>query len=197
MTVCCIILVQILMSATEGWVNVNWMRLASTHLGVMTVCATLGSLAMDSYAWVRNHRSYEDSCHQDIWMKPYLLTPRTKGKLDLTSATAFTWAQNWAALCSEVSGALTTRMACMLCVMYDSSLFRGLVSSCLPTATVLAWNAHYSDILTPLCNWVTGKAFNISTGSTHSVIRLIHNKRSCPPNTWLLLLAAITPRCIP
>jgi len=44
----------------------------------------------------------------------------------------------------------------MLCVVYDSSLFRGLVS-CLPTESVLAYNAHYSDISTTLCNRVAGK----------------------------------------
>ena len=71
--------------------------------------------------------------------------------------------QNWAALCWEVSGALPALMACMLRVVYDSSLFRGLVSSWLPTESVLAWNAHYSDISTTLC-WQ--RAFNISTGYT-------------------------------
>jgi len=76
MTVCCIILVQIFMSATEGWVIVTQMRLASTRLGVMTVCAILGSLEMDSPACVKNHRLYEDNCYQNIEMKPYPYTPR-------------------------------------------------------------------------------------------------------------------------
>jgi len=45
-------LLQTFMSVAEDWINVTRMQLASTVLGVMTACATLGSLEMDSHALV-------------------------------------------------------------------------------------------------------------------------------------------------
>ena len=45
-------LVQTFMSVTESWMNVTRMHLATTHLEVITVCATQDSLEMDLHALV-------------------------------------------------------------------------------------------------------------------------------------------------
>ena len=53
------ILLQTFLSVSEVWMNVIQMQLASTLLGVMTVCATLGSLEMDSHAKVDKQFGFE------------------------------------------------------------------------------------------------------------------------------------------
>ena len=58
----CTALMQIFTSVTEGRMNVTQMQLASTHSGVMTACATLGSLEMDSHAQVGNQKSCDQVC---------------------------------------------------------------------------------------------------------------------------------------
>jgi len=53
------ILLQTFLSVSEVWMNVIQMQLASTLLGVMTVCATLGSLEMDCHAKVDKQFGFE------------------------------------------------------------------------------------------------------------------------------------------
>ena len=66
----------------------------------------------------------------------------------LDSATAVTLVGHWAALCSEVSGALTSLMACMLYVVLSALSSKDLWALASPLRhSVLAWNAHYSDNL--------------------------------------------------
>ena len=66
----------------------------------------------------------------------------------LASATAVTLVGHWAVLCSEVSGALTSPMACMLYVVLSALSSKDLWARASPLHhSVLAWNAHYSDNL--------------------------------------------------
>ena len=130
------------MSSTKGWVIVTWMRLAWTHMGVMSVCATVGSLVMDSYDGQETTDHMRTSVTKTLrWNLICVHQEKINhGDNDLHHCNPFKSSLAcssycWAALCSEVSGALTFLMACMLCVVYVSSLFRGFVSSCLPTAS--------------------------------------------------------------
>ena len=157
------VLYQIFMSATEGWVNVTWMWLASTHLGVTYVC-------MCNTGFTGNGFICMGKKPQIIWgqVSPKhwgeTLSVYTKKKLTLVimiftvvihlkvasldSATAVTLVGHWAVLCSEVSGALTSLMACMLYVVLSALSSKDLWALASPLRhSVLAWNAHYSDNL--------------------------------------------------
>ena len=53
------IILQMLMSVTEGWMNATRMQLATTILEVMTAFAMWGSLEMDWHAQVHIHLSLD------------------------------------------------------------------------------------------------------------------------------------------